>query len=67
MITYKIENDLNLKEFLEVLSKSKLAERRPINEIDETKVKHFAQHKTLLDQFCNRNPKIPLYLMATPI
>ncbi len=32
MITYQIENDLSPQEFIEVLNKSTLGERRPVNE-----------------------------------
>lgn len=32
MITYKIEKDLSCKEFIDILNKSTLGERRPINE-----------------------------------
>ncbi len=46
MITYQIENDLTINEFIDVLNKSTLGERRPIDE-PERKLK-MLEHGNLI-------------------
>ncbi len=46
MIEYKIENDLSVEEFREVLISSTLGERRPINELD--RLKKMLEHGNLI-------------------
>lgn len=46
MITYKIENDLDADEFISVLNKSTLGERRPVNERD--RIDKMLQHANLI-------------------
>jgi predicted N-acetyltransferase YhbS len=46
MIEYKIENDLGSEEFIDVLSRSTLAERRPVNE--PNRIKDMLRHANLI-------------------
>ncbi len=46
MIEYKIENDLWSEEFIDVLNRSTLAERRPVN--DATRIKDMLKHANLV-------------------
>jgi predicted N-acetyltransferase YhbS len=46
MIEYKIENDLKSEEFIDVLSRSTLAERRPVNEAN--RIKEMLKHANLI-------------------
>jgi GNAT superfamily N-acetyltransferase len=46
MIEYKIENDLGSEEFIDVLSRSTLAERRPVNE--PNRIKDMLKHANLI-------------------
>jgi predicted N-acetyltransferase YhbS len=46
MISYQIENDLTVEEFIEVLNKSTLGERRPVNEPE--RILKILEHSNLI-------------------
>ncbi|WP_338360066.1 GNAT family N-acetyltransferase [Yeosuana marina] len=46
MISYQIENNLNAEEFISVLNKSTLGERRPVN--DQQRVNKMLEHANLI-------------------